>query len=264
MPNVTDAEIVVPINLSRGLVEVEVTIDGHISGRFGIDTGADDLYIDRGFARAAGLEISAASRRRHVVSLAGTSSVAFAQLRSLRIDDEALYNVQATVVDIAELGGTGSHPDGLIGYSVLREFYITVDYGEATLTLQQEEPDFLQGNQYESIPFREVGHQLIVQADFGGISRPMLLDYCASHSLISPELAAELGLEQSRGSRVVIEELSLSDDIVSSQIEAVVQTHGNLSKSKIKPAFDGILGGTFLKDHVITVDYMRHQLHVHF
>ena len=51
----------------RGLVEVEVLIDGRVKGRFGIDTGADRLYIDKKFAEKNNLSKVGGSPPRLIV-----------------------------------------------------------------------------------------------------------------------------------------------------------------------------------------------------
>ena len=134
-----------PFDPSRGLVEVEVTIDGMAEGAFGIDTGADRLYIDDGFVAEHNLTIRPLSGKSRVAGLGGTSEAQAVTIRSLRVgQDETLYNLKATSVDMSALANnsTVGHPDGLIGHDVLRRFFVTVDYPGRSMELASAVPDF--------------------------------------------------------------------------------------------------------------------------
>ena len=127
---------VIPFDPARGLVEVQVKLDGRVTGRFGIDTGADHLYIDRAFAEKNNLPIYDEMTGRQITGVEGSSKGYYTKLRSLEIGGERLFNVRATVTDIKALGGgRGNHPDGLIGFEVIRHFYVTVDYPNTVLQL---------------------------------------------------------------------------------------------------------------------------------
>ena len=185
----------IPFDPRRGLVEVEVLLDGRVRGSFGIDTGADGIYIDRGFARKNKLTFVGGTRERGVVGLQGRSEAETVKLRSLQVGDERLYNLKPVAIDMGALISDRSigHPDGLLGYDALRRFYITVDYPRRQLTMRMEEPDFLQDRAFVAIPFSVKGHLALVDVTFNEeVTRPMILDYCASHTSISPGLARRL------------------------------------------------------------------------
>ncbi len=116
--------LTVPFDPSRGLVEIDVLLDGRVRARFGIDTGADKLYIDRTFASRQGLTFADNTRRRKVTGVSGASAVAFVDLRSLAIGGEVFNDMRATAIDMHELAGgpAANMPDGLIGYDILRRF----------------------------------------------------------------------------------------------------------------------------------------------
>jgi predicted aspartyl protease len=248
----------------RGLVEVPVVLNGNVKGVFGIDTGADHLYIDREFARANGLQISNVAPQRDAVGVEGTSKVTMISLRSLEVAGERLYNLKASGIDIASLTGDQrfGNPDGLIGHQVLRRFYVTVDYPNHELTLQTAEPRFLSGKRYSTVEFDKYKHLILVEVTFNDQTTvPMILDYCASFTTLSPKLAEKLGLttterEVQRVARVQLGEAVTEDCAV------VVADLTQLRRSAPRAEFEGILGATFLFRHKITVDYKRDKVYV--
>jgi predicted aspartyl protease len=257
----------VPFDPDRGLVEVEVTIDGIARGKFGIDTGADRLYIDSDFASTNNLKVSPSSAGTYVAGVGGISEASEVSIRSLRISsDETLYNLTATVADIEKLGGaaSGDHPDGLIGFDILRRFYITVDYPNGTMELISHEPDFL-GTQtgYVSIPFEQRRHMIVVNTIFGDtLMAPMIFDYCASLTTVSPELAEQLGFDPDGPGRITIDDMGFGK-VGSTAVAALIIDHGNLIRSNSEVEFEGIIGASFFYRSKITVDYKRQLIYFH-
>ena len=107
-----------PFDPSRGLVEVEVEIDGRVKGKFGIDTGADRVYIDRPFAVRNGLNLRPATPQREIVSVEGSAKAVPISINSLTVGDETSYGLKATAVDLGPLlkDTTSGYPDGLLGF----------------------------------------------------------------------------------------------------------------------------------------------------
>ena len=258
----------IPFDPRRGLVEVEVTINGMAKGTFGIDTGADALYIDRDFAGENGLKIRELGKEKYVTGIAGSALAAEVDIRSLRIGkEETLYNLSAIALDMDQLSVERGWkpPDGLIGFDVLRRFYVTVNYPDATMELISHEPDFLTDNsEFVSVPFEQDGHLVLVEVDFGdGVVAPMIFDYCASLTTISYELADRLGVDYSESDRVLIDEMSLGPEIWQSDVQALVTDHGAFGKGMSDADIEGILGASFLYRWGITVDYKRRRIYVH-
>jgi predicted aspartyl protease len=257
----------VPFDPDRGLVEVEVTIDGIARGEFGIDTGADRLYLDSDFARANNLKVSPLRAGTYVAGIGGISKTSEVSIRSLRIGrDETLYNLTATVADLEKLGGStsGEHPDGLIGFEILRRFYVTVDYPNGTMELISHEPDFLGGQTgYVSIPFEQRRHMIMVNTIFGDtVMAPMIFDYCASLTTVSPELAERLGFDSDGPERITIGDMGFGK-VGSTAVAALIIDHGNLTQSNPGVEFEGIIGASFFYRSKITVDYKRQLIYFH-
>ena len=260
------AGVEIPFHPERGLVEVEVLIDGRIKGRFGIDTGADRLYIDDEFAKKHGLSQVGGPPPRQVVGVHGSSAVSWVELRSLKVGGERLYNLRAAAIDLRALIKDTSRgfPDGLIGHEVLRRFYVTVDYPHQLMEMRMEEPEVFSTQKYVSVPFEVNRHFILVEAVFNdSVKAPMILDYCASYTAITSDLAARLGAPAEEGSRSIIESMRLEDKVTSDDVVVIVRDMQNLKKSAGRTRFDGILGAGFLYRHKITIDYKRNEIHVH-
>ena len=146
-------------------------IDGRVKGRFGIDTGADRLYIDKKFAEKNNLSEVEGPPPRLVVGLEGSSSASWVELRSLKLGRERLYNLKASVIDLGALikDQRSGYPDGLMGREILRQFYVTIDYPHRTLELKMEEPEIFATKNFVSIPFEMHRHFILVDAVFNDI-----------------------------------------------------------------------------------------------
>ncbi len=250
---------------SKGLVEARIRINNRVNGRFGIDTGADRLYIDKSYAEENYLAKEGIPDQRKIVGVDGAAGGYFVTLRSFEVGDQRLHNVKATVVDFDKLTGNKNveHPDGLIGYEILRRMYVTVDYPNQRFDLELTRPRFLSGRQYETVRFKMFNHLILVDVTFSdGKTRPMILDYCATHSTITKQLASELGLSGQTDFSENIN-MSLAGIINSDGVETIVRDLTDYKKAFSRVKFDGILGRTFLNQHKITINYKKSEIYLH-
>ena len=257
----------IPFDPGRGLVEIDVVVDGHAYGKFGIDTGADRLYIDKVFGKNNYLVFKKSQPQRKIVGLEGDSEAGSISVRSLKIsDDETLYNLEATAVDLRSLikDTTGGVPDGLIGLQILSRFYVSVDYPNKTLELLSFEPSFILERQYYEIPFNQYQHLILVDVTFeNNITAPMILDYCASFTTIDKSFADKIDLDSDYSGRQNVSFMALSEDIISTNVPVVVKDYSEFKKSVPRAEFAGILGASYLYQHKITVDYKRKKIYIH-
>ncbi len=265
LPNCLFAEPVL-FDPSRGIVEVPVTINGAVTGKFGIDTGADRLYVDKTFATKNNLPIRKRTERV-VVGIDGKSETSAIDLRSFEFADNSLHDITGTVIDMGALikDKRFGHPDGLIGYELLQRCYVTVDYHNKLLNLQMEEPDFLEEKSFATIPFDIRYHFILVNALLNdSVEARFILDYCASFTTITQEIADALGLDPKAPNGNVIETFSVDDKLTSSNVRVLVSDLSNLKKRVGEIDIDGMLGANMLFRHKITVDYKRERLYIHF
>lgn len=252
----------------RGLVELQVTINGYLSGTFGLDTGADEFYLDRSFAERAGVIVTPIAGAEVVRGVNGESGVARAIVRSLAVGDERIYNIPALVIDIAALTSGADHRlDGLIGYAALSRYYVTIDYPGRNIELFTHEPNF-DLDKVLGVPFEMQGHLIVVTASVSG-SEPMrfFLDYCASSTIIVPRALEKMGFSPAVAS-APNETARIADSITVGPITSVgvsyySQSLNSLASSPTFRNIDGILGYSFLKDYHITIDYRRQLLLFH-
>lgn len=256
----------VSFDFSRGLVEVQVIINDSVEATFGIDTGADRLYINREFAADHRLPFGVGPSLRRIRTLEGSGGGRYVSLKKMNFGSIDLRNLKAVAVDMGRLiGDTGQHIlDGLIGYEILRNYYITVDYLSQTLSLDTSRPAFLNGRRYETFDFKRIGHFIIVQVRINGQDAvPMAVDYCSSPTTLSLELAKSLGLKSDPGQFQKVATMDLGKGVVSRDVDVLVSDLSSLNRSRRGIAFEGILGASFLYRHKITVDYRQNKLYVH-
>ncbi len=253
----------IPFNPIRGLVEADVIIDGRIKGKFGIDTGADHLYIDKTFASRNGLKVGEGAPQRGVTGADGVSDASTLNFRSLEIGGQRLYNLTATAIDMNALIADKRFglPDGLIGYEILQRFYVTVDYPQQKMELQMSQPSFLRTGNFDIVPFETKRHFIMVDVTFDdSITVPMVLDYCASQVFVSPALAKRLGMNTQGQRRTRVRKVTLDNKITTNNVVIYKSNFSRLLKQLRGVRFDGILGAGFLYQHKITIDYKRNRI----
>ncbi len=251
---------------SRGLVELEATVNGYLAGRFGIDTGADQFYLDKAFAKRARIAVSKVDATSVVRGLEGSSEVGYATLRSFDIQGERIYNVPVAVIDLNSLtDNKWDAPDGLLGFSALKRFYVTVDYPQKKLDLYSHEINYT-AEEVVGVPFTLQGHLIVVNVTVDG-SQPLrfFLDYCASMTIITPEALARIGKQAANGEYQTAAEMKIVgvEESATANVTFYSQSLNELGQSSNFADIDGILGYTFLASHKITVDYRREVLLFH-
>ena len=113
-------------------------------------------------------------------------------------------------------------------------------------------------------------HLILVDVTLpNGLVKPMILDYGASHTLITPELAEELELSSSEGARHFIPSLSLDNPIqgkriLVSNVGVVVKDLASFNSSFGGTEATGILGGSFLNNLRITINYKRQRFYIRY
>jgi hypothetical protein len=60
-----------------------------------------------------------------------------------------------------------------------------------------------------------------------------------------------------------LDRVSIGEDLASAKVKAVVLDLDAYRPSQAARPFDGILGGTFLKSHIVTIDYAGRVIYIH-
>jgi len=263
---VTGLATTIPFNSSRGLVEVTVVLDDQTKGVFALDTGADHLYIDRNFAIENNLNFAMPTPGKSITGVNGASKALPISLKSLALGSERLENIKATAIDIEKLTNDKrvDNPDGLIGYDILRQFYVTVDCFTGTMELEKDEPRFLSGRKYRTIPFKMYNHLIIVDITLNEqVTVPMLLDFGASVTSVSQSLADRLNLCPDNRRLAKVSEVRIDDRVSTDNVYVVVTDFSRYRKSTPRASYEGILGVNFLSRYKITIDYHTEHIYIH-
>jgi clan AA aspartic protease (TIGR02281 family) len=118
----------------------------------------------------------------------------------------------------------------------------------------------------DAVASRRVGEHLVVDALFNGkVTEPLLVDTGASQTVISPKVAAELGLEGGQvvhavladgrsveGKLIVLDSLAVGDSRVEKTPVVVLAAPG--------PQAEGLLGMSFLKNFMFQLDLANKKL----
>jgi len=111
-------------------IEAPALFDGKASRAVIIDTGSDMVAITTKLARALGYH-PATSPRVAVSTSSGGARVPLIRLKSLRVGNAELRDVQAVVMDFAGRGRVSA----VVGMSFLSSFTLEVDASAGTLSL---------------------------------------------------------------------------------------------------------------------------------
>ena len=247
-----------------GLVMVPVWIDNRVQGEFGIDTGADKLYIDSSFAEENRIDFETEGQRYNVYGIDGFSGAYETTLKWFELGDNRLTDQPATVINMRRMTRSDQGiPDGLIGHDVLSQFYVTVDYENNRLDLDKYRPQFVSGKQYRELRFDSHWHLILLDVTINdSLTVPMILDYGASVTSISPDLAAQAGHNAGAGEIFRLGSLAIDSKSRVTDVPTLVADYAAYREKFPRAAFEGILGATYLEHVKITVDYERDLLYI--
>ncbi|MGH7495763.1 MAG: aspartyl protease family protein [bacterium] len=238
--------------------------------------GPRDFLIDTGNGAPLPLLVAPTLVQRLDLTAATAKgdSGGFSRVRIHRFElgDYCLENVEAGVLPVIEQINErlGAAIAGNLGYAFLKDWQVRIDY-------QNHRLHFTSGpavNGDKSVPF-ETGPGgafilLPVLVNGGGPYR-FLLDTGASTSILSPKLAAELGISGQpvealgvmgtpQAELATLDSLRVGDYTVPGLEVAIIDIFGYTS-SAAGVEVDGIIGYSFLKQFVVEIDYPRRRIH---
>lgn len=114
---------------------VEAVINGKVSAKLRIDTGASLVVISEDIVRSLGVTKIPKSGKLRLVMADGKVVMGIPMvLKSVKVGNSKIESVQAAVIPSASFGKT----DGLLGMSYLKHFNVKLDAQENTLILERK------------------------------------------------------------------------------------------------------------------------------
>jgi len=133
------------VHLSRksGTWETEVILNGRVKKSFTVDTGASFILIDRQTAKELDLTVDEDTLIIPMSTASGSGFVPLVTLKSVRVGEAELQNVEAVILTMPSGGG-------LLGNTFLSKFGVHIDSTTEKMTLSPTEgkpsPDFPGGH----------------------------------------------------------------------------------------------------------------------
>jgi predicted aspartyl protease len=262
----------IPIRTSETQPFIVVPTEFNDKGPFPLllDTGAAMSIMTEELAGLIG--ISGTEVKEGVGSAGKPVKVVLGHVRSVSIGEARVENVRVGI--LKDLPRCIGH--GVVGYNVLKEFGVTIDYGGQRLTLTSPGPG--QGRDRTAqgyLPLRLARPErpiLLVEVLVNSRDAfQFVLDTGAGQTVVSPELAHRMGMEDlsiasvvgaggpTPGSLSVAQSLSVGRASLNGVAVIVADIFSGLSQAT-GARLDGVLGFNFLRHFTVDIDYPHENL----
>jgi hypothetical protein len=197
---IPDKPISLPLLITPlGTPAVRVRVNGK-DYEFWLDTGSSMTVLSSTVASEAGIPLVSADTLR-IRTFGGTAPVEAAIVRRLEIGPIAFTNTPAIVMDAALMRlkstsegvtGRGVRVDGIIGWDIIRQFDVVLDYQTGTIIFQKPEHLGIIGTEFQNLTW--AGKPLVqVRAKPGGTFQ-FTLDTGAQVTLLNGSILDKLGI----------------------------------------------------------------------
>jgi hypothetical protein len=262
-----------PALVGSNILFVDAALDGHAGGRMLVDSGSPVTFIDETAFPGA--------------TLPDTTQVQIdLGIGALTIDNIPALETTTYTMDGLNLGG-------ILGGNVLRQFSAAFDYRDRQLRLGDGAAPADIEQPGASVPFRLQGGGLAkilgvtvalpptripVTVTIEGVDHPFMLDTGASEVTLRSSLFATLTSD----GRAVLGGLPIStayggmtgqvcrarsvvvggEEVTDPPVITIGDSLIDALQSEVGHSFDGLLGGSFLREFFVTIDYPRGTLHL--
>ena len=136
-PETPEKPCTIHFETSQKLIFVKVQIgNGQIVNRFLFDTGSDATIISETLANQLHLETIASNDHGMTDAFGASGKIALCKIDSLTVGNCCFRHPLVTVMNLSPLESSmGEELDGIIGASFLRDYRVTVNYPNQTITL---------------------------------------------------------------------------------------------------------------------------------
>ena len=259
-----------PIEITERLVFVDATVNGKAGQRFIVDTGASETIVHPRLAAETGilgLPVSPDYRRGDAASIAvGAAEVA---PLTVFIGDP----VQALPLRLNK----GVDYQGILGYTFLSHFNVTIDYPRKRIRFEPRDPARPRAGRPPSapapsgaatpaivVPFTVQGGQVYAHGKVNGAGPiTFIVDTGSAEVLLLPDSARRvpLGLPPFAGKYgpafALARDVSLGG-AAATNVPLVI--HAHFDENPLSSPYDGILGTPFLANFEVTFRYRDQKL----
>ncbi len=264
-----------PARVLNGLLVVEAEVDGR-RGNFLLDTGAPALVLNKrefappgsettlAAAGSTGVNGKMAGMSYHVVQKFDWQGISFQQKEVPTLD---LNSLERKLGNLPLLG--------LIGYNVLSQYAVTLDYRAGQVRLRQPDPTAAAAPALMRVPFTLSGHLPLVALTVGGQTFQVGVDCGAQANLLDQQYQAELARELRKtstaqlsgadaASRAVttarLPAVRLAGPLVFRKQATVFADMAHLNQNPNRAPLQGLVGYPLLSQYRTTIDYVNKEL----
>ena len=267
-----------PARVLNGLLVVEAEVDGR-RGNFLLDTGAPALVLNKrefappgaettlAAAGSTGVNGKMAGMSYHLVQKFDWQGISFQQKEVPTLD---LSSLERKLGNLPLLG--------LIGYNVLSQYAVTLDYRAGLVRLRQPSPataDQGAAPALMRVPFTLSGHLPLVALTVGGQTFQVGVDCGAQANLLDQQYQAGLARELRKTSTAQLSgadaarrtvatarlpAMRLAGPLVFRKQATVFADMAHLNQNPNRAPLQGLVGYPLLSQYRTTIDYVNKEL----
>lgn len=270
----TPPSVVVPARVLNGLLLVEAEVDGR-RGNFLLDTGAPALVLNKrefaapegtlAAAGGAGVNGRMAGMSYHLAQHFDWQGISFQQKEVPTLDLTSLEQ---------KLGGLPLL--GLIGYNLLSQYALTLDYRGGQVRLHKPDPAAAPPAALMRVPFTLNGHLPVVALTVEGQTFQVGVDCGAQANLLDQQYQPGLARVLRRASTAQLSgadaatrsvatarlpEVRLAGPLVFRKQTTVFADMAHLNQNPNRPPLQGLAGYPLLSQYCPTIDYVNKELY---
>jgi predicted aspartyl protease len=247
------AAIVVPFEFKANIIVIKGKLNDQ-EALFILDTGASMTCITPKAAKKAGIE----------------SNGMMGRVDSIQVGDASVKGHQVAVMDPPQARPLrdviGVDYSGIVGQPFLKKFVTTFDYRRQQITFvpAKDAPELTAEGGARLVPFKLVNNIILIEGRMNGKGpHSFIFDSGASHCIVVPSTAEDLGLKRRRGRSqlgnvevATLDTLAVGEAEPVKEFEMVVMDPPQAQPLRMLGAhYDGILGRQFFDRFLVTLDY---------